>query len=179
MNLSAALALAQAVVFVAFVASLVPKARNWRRFVSTVRAFTSIGERPARVVAAALSAGEVAAAALLWSMSTAVVAFAISAALLIAYTVTIGIARTHGSDVGCNCFGQSRYPVSWFDASRNVVFLAACALGLVAALRHSTPAVPSVRGLFLLIGTIVVLLAVQLRDVTKTILRPIGSEEPA
>jgi len=180
MTLGTALAFAQGVVFLVFTASLVPKVRNWRRFVSTVRAFTSASDAQARVVAASASAGEGIAAALVpWNAATAAVAFAIGCALLVCYTVTIGAARRRGSTVGCNCFGQSQYPVSWFDVTRNAILLSICALGLAASLTSPTEAALSVRGLCLLVAAIVVMLAVQLRDVAVTIIRPIGSEEPA
>jgi uncharacterized membrane protein YphA (DoxX/SURF4 family) len=180
MTLSTALAFAQGVLFLVFSVSLVPKFRNWRRFVSTVRVFTSAGDATARIIAVCASGCELVAAVLVpWNSATSTVAFALGVALLGCYTVAIALARMRGSTVGCNCFGESQQPVSWFDVARNVVFTAVFAVGLAASLSDPSAATPSLKGLCLVVAGVVVMLAVHLRDVAVTIIRPIGSVESA
>jgi hypothetical protein len=110
------------------------------------------------------------------SPGTAVAGNLLALALLSVFTVVLGNARAHGSTVGCNCFGSSPQPVSWYDVARNIVLILAIGGWLLGDAAASTVPAPAAAASIVLACAAVVLLLVNLRNVGETLRRPISVE---
>ncbi|GLH98471.1 MauE/DoxX family redox-associated membrane protein [Phytohabitans aurantiacus] len=118
-----------------FVFSIAGKLRGRRAFDEFLAATVRLSPRPlpaalARWLAAGVVAIELAVVLLLTMPATTPIGFAVAAALLLGFTGTIVLALRRGERAPCRCFGSTTQPLGYPQVARNLVLLAAAALGL-------------------------------------------------
>jgi hypothetical protein len=157
-----------------FALSAATKARDLDAFHRTLRDFRLAGDRAARRLAPTVVALEAAVVVLVVaSPGTAVAGNLLALALLAVFTAVLANARAHGSTVGCNCFGSSPQPLSWYDVARNVVLMIAIGSWLLGGGTASDIPAPATAASVVLACAAAVLLLVNLRNVGETLRRPI------
>lgn len=157
-----------------FALAATTKARDLDAFHRTLRDFRVAGDRAARRLAPVVVALEALVVVLtVVSPGTAVAGSLLAIALLAVFTVVLAGARVRGSTVGCNCFGSSPQPVSWYDVARNVVLILAIGGALLAGGPASAVPAPATAASVVLACAAVVVLLVNLRNVGETLRRPI------
>jgi hypothetical protein len=119
-----------------FVVSAASKLRGRHAYAEFVAATGRLSPRPlraamARRLAAGVVAVELAVVALVLAPRITSIGFAVAATLLLAFTGAILLALRRGERAPCRCFGSAEQPLGYPHVVRNLVLLAACALGLV------------------------------------------------
>ncbi|MFL5910183.1 MAG: MauE/DoxX family redox-associated membrane protein [Gaiellaceae bacterium] len=112
----------------AFVASLLPKLRRPKQFVTTVEGFDVVPRQAAPVTAWLVIAGEMTLVLTFASGRAIPVGILVGACLLIAFAVATVINLRRGREIDCGCFGSSSEKIS----GRSLVRLGAFAAALVA-----------------------------------------------
>lgn len=59
------------------------------------------------------------------------IAFILTLALLIAFTIFLSWAIVNNKDISCNCFGEKDQPINKYDLLRNAVFISAAIFCLI------------------------------------------------
>ncbi|MGC0419853.1 MauE/DoxX family redox-associated membrane protein [Embleya sp. AB8] len=152
-----------------FAASAVSKFRDFGGFVDSVPRLVPMPVERARPVAILVVAVEASVPVLIAVPPLRVLGFAVAAALLLGFTVAIGIALRRGRRSSCRCFGASEAPLGARHLARNGVLLAAA----VGGIPGSPAALPPVAGgaLAAVAGLIGALLIIMLDDIVDLFAR--------
>jgi len=133
-----------------FVISLASKLRSRHAFdeflAATVRLSPwPLTAGPARWLAAGVVTTELATVLLVSVSATTPIGFAVAAALLLCFCGAILLALRRGERAPCRCFGSAEQPLGYPQVARNLVLLAAAALGLAGGwLPAASPDLPGV-----------------------------------
>lgn len=160
---------------VLFLASAVGKLRSraaYARFTAAT-ARLAPGGPPARRVAAAVVAAELAVVPLVAFPGTVLLGFGLALALLTGFTLAILAALRRNDRAPCACFGGAHGRLGYGQVLRNLILLACAVLGAVAAAVADPPGDPA--GVLLAVGGgAVAALLVAFADDIVDLFRPIG-----
>jgi hypothetical protein len=141
-----------ALVFVISIASKLRRRHAFDEFLAaTIRLSPwPLTAAPARWLAAAVVATELAAVLLVSVSATAPIGFAVAAALLLCFCGAILLALRRGERTPCRCFGSTEQPLGYPQVARNLVLLAAAVLGLAGGRLPTDP--PDLPGVLVAVG---------------------------
>lgn len=104
-----------------FAASLTFKIRNFSQFLRTIDRFQLLPQFLTSSVAVAILTSEVVVLTSLFKSQ--LLAFTLSAILLIIFTIVLASLLVRDIRISCNCFGDYQHPVTFLELVRNLGFL--------------------------------------------------------
>lgn len=162
------------VVFAVAVFTKVSNRSAWQAFVQSLHQLGQLPEAAVRPAAIATVTTELLATLLLMVPVRAVgiSGFVLSAGLLFAFTVVIGLAVARGNRTPCRCFGASSTPMGAPHLARNLLLVCLAALGLVATVTAGPIEIPY--ALLAGAGGLLVGILVTAAEDIVALLRPMG-----
>lgn len=157
------------------------KLRSFAGFEAAVFDFGLLPTRWTRPVAAAVVAAEAAIALAMLTRGFVLSAgFLAAIALLVGLTTAIVTVLRRKARVACNCFGASDRVLTRYDVARNAAMVAVCTVGLACSHALTVPVEPLAAVGVVGAAAFLVALVANLGDVLETLRRPFTlDEEPA
>lgn len=163
-------------IVLAFALSAGGKALDMPSFQFAIKDFRLLPAHWAKAVAYCLVSLEAIVVLLMLNERAVFLGFGLATGLLALFTTAVVMTIQRNMSITCNCFGRTERRVSTYDIGRNVILIGIAVAGAWLSLTSSSSLASGELVLSGLLAVSVVVLAINLSDVTRTLLRPFQAD---
>jgi len=156
-----------------FLFSSASKALDLRDFVVTIGDFKLLPRRWSKTAAWLFLGSEITAAVLiLLGGNVLSLGFLLATALLVTFSLALGMALRRNISMSCNCFGRTERRISYYDLARNGVLILCTVLGL--CLCNTAPQNLAISEIIVLVlmSVVFLLFVMNLREIVAALRHP-------